>query len=455
MENDLLYRLALTRVKGIAATRTKTLIGHYGEAAAVFRAPLETLAKIPGIGQHRARAIKDFSGFSIAEKELRFLERYKIRPLFFTDPDYPRRLLRVKNVPALLFYKGNADLNAPRILAVVGTLTPTEYGKQVTDKLIKALARPDLLIVSGLAYGIDAAAHQAALHHAVSTIGVLGHGLDRIYPEQNTALARKMLEQGGLLTGFTTGTQPDEHNFPVRNRIVAAMSDALIVIETGSRGGSTLTVGNALACNKKVFALPGRITDNKSIGCNALIRQGKAQMLTDARQLLQEMQWGEGQANSSADTIRNADNTIRNAANTVRNTRASSNAHTAHRTRKTNITQHTGHSRNAGAAPDTRIPAARTSSFSPTSISNSNYGSLSSNDSALSSNDNLLSSGDSTLSNEEKKLLALLRETNGLSLDQLLGRNDLGGYRVSLTLLTLELQGLIRCLPGKRYAATY
>src|SRR5450432_1675505 len=271
MENELLYRIALTRVPGIGPVRTKILIRHFGEAGAVFRAAAGTLEKIRWIGEARARAIKDFREFQAAEKELVFLEKYKIQPLFFTDPVYPTRLLRHRNAPALLFYKGTADLNAPKILAVVGTRTPTEYGRQATDKLIGSLALPDLLIISGLAYGIDAAAHKAALCHALPTIGVLGHGLDRIYPQQHAGMARAMVKAGGLLTGFVTGTEPEEHNFPIRNRIIAALCDALIVVETGFRGGSMLTVNDALACRRKIFALPGRITDNKSAGCNALI----------------------------------------------------------------------------------------------------------------------------------------------------------------------------------------
>ncbi len=293
MEKDSLYRLALTRVKGIGPRRTRILISRFGEAEAIFRTPPALLEKISGVGRAGAKAIEAFREFQAAEKELAFLEKYRINPLFFTDPAYPARLAKNKNAPALLFYKGTADLNSAKVLSVVGTRNPTGYGRQLTEKIIAALTLPDLLIVSGLAYGIDAAAHQSALRHRLPTVGVLGHGLDRIYPGQHAGLAREMLKQGGLLTEFSSGTEPDEHNFPIRNRIVAGMCDALLVVETGCRGGSMLTVENAIAGNKKVFAIPGRMTDHKSAGCNTLIHQGKAILLTSPQQLLQELQLGE------------------------------------------------------------------------------------------------------------------------------------------------------------------
>lgn len=430
MENELLYRLALTRVQGIGPMRTKILIHHFGDAGAVFRAAGETLEKIRWIGEARARAIKDFREFQAAEKELAFLEKYKVQPLFFTDPAYPSRLLRHRNAPALLFYKGTADLNAPKILAVVGTRTPTEQGKQIAEKIIGSLALKDLLIISGLAYGIDAAAHKSALRHELPTIGVLGHGLDRIYPQQHAGLARTMLKAGGLLTGFTTGTEPAEHNFPIRNRIIAALCDALIVVETGFRGGSMLTVENAIVCRRKVFAVPGRVTDGKSAGCNALIAQGKARLLTSPQQLLQEMQWGEQAAPASGkpspfgklSTAGKPEEfsfpaplyALPLRPNSLRNSRPANGSRTAHRS-----------SPAKGSVSSPPVPAGST--FSDTQLS------------AI------------ALSKEERFLLDLLLETGGLSLDQLLARNDLGGYQVSLALLTLELHGLIRCLPGKKY----
>jgi DNA processing protein len=297
MEEEMVYRLALTKVSGVGPVFARKLIRQFGEAKPVFAAGQRELEKI--CGESRAKSITTFKGFREAEKELSFLDKYAMRPLFITDKGYPRRLLDHDDMPILLFYKGCADLNAARIVAVVGTRSPTQYGKQVTQKIIQELAQaiPDpaapqqIMIVSGLAHGIDAIAHQAALDHSLPTIGILGHGLDRIYPSQNAPLAKKMILHGGLLTKFNINTTPEYHNFPARNRMVAALSDALIVIETDVRGGSMLTVKDALDYKKKIFALPGRITDPRSAGCNALIRSGKAKLLVNGGQLLHDLKW--------------------------------------------------------------------------------------------------------------------------------------------------------------------
>jgi len=292
MEKDWLYRLALNRVKGIGPVHAKTLFRHFGEADAIFREKPGTLQKITGIQADVAEAIAGFDDFPGVEKELSFLQKHKIRCLFFMDAAYPQRLLQYDTAPAILFYLGNADLNASKIISVVGTRTPSEYGKAAVESLFNGLEIRDLLVVSGLAFGIDAAAHKAAINHQLLTVGVLGHGLDRIYPNENTGLARQIIKQGGgLMTRFSMNTKAEEYNFPLRNRIVAGICDALIVVETAPRGGSMLTVGDALKYHKKIFAIPGRITDKRSSGCNALIREGKAILLSDFRQLIQEMKW--------------------------------------------------------------------------------------------------------------------------------------------------------------------
>jgi DNA processing protein len=281
--------LALSRVSGIGPAYARKLIRHFGEARPIFQAGQPELEEV--CGEKRASAVVNFDGFREVEKELCFLEKYAMRSLFITDKDYPRRLLDCDDIPVNLFYKGNADLNISKVVAIVGTRSPTQYGKQATQRLVKELTSPGILIVSGLAYGIDAIAHQAALDNDLPTVGILGHGLDRIYPQQNAALAKKMISQGGLLTKFNIDTRPDSHNFPARNRIVAGMSDVLIVVETDTNGGSMLTVTDALHYKKKVFALPGRINDRQSAGCNALIRNGKARLLVNAGQLIQDMKW--------------------------------------------------------------------------------------------------------------------------------------------------------------------
>lgn len=290
---ELLYQLALTQVPNIGDVQAKLLVQHFGEAAAIFKAKKRVLESIEGMGAVRAASIHGFRDFDAAEKEIRFLEQYKITPLFLTDAAYPQRLLQCTDAPSLLFYKGTADLNTSKVLAIVGTRSNTEYGKKSTESLIEELKTYGVLIVSGLAYGIDAIAHKAALKAGLPTVGVVGHGLDKIYPPENSGLAREMVQNGGLLTEFWSGTKPDKHNFPLRNRLVAGMSDATVVIETDIRGGSMITAQLADSYNRDVFALPGRVTDKHSRGCNHLIQYNKALLLTDAQHLLQALGWEE------------------------------------------------------------------------------------------------------------------------------------------------------------------
>ncbi|HEU5165720.1 MAG TPA: DNA-processing protein DprA [Chitinophagaceae bacterium] len=294
MHSELLYQLALSEVPNIGCVHAKILAAQLGSAEKIFKAKQHLLEKIEGIGEIRAKAIKVFNNFSKAEEEIKFIEKYKIKPLFLTDRDYPKRLLNCYDSPTLLFYKGDADLNPSKVVAIVGTRNHTEYGKQQTEKLVKELSSQNILVVSGMAFGIDAIAHKAAFKNGLATLGVLGHGLDQIYPPDHSNLAKEMLKHGGgLLTEFRSNTKPDKHNFPTRNRIVAGMSDATIVIETGEKGGSMITAELANGYNKDVFALPGRVTDNKSAGCNFLIRNNKAMLLTDAEELIEVMGWEE------------------------------------------------------------------------------------------------------------------------------------------------------------------
>lgn len=293
MNNDLLYQVALSFVPQIGDVHAKNLIRHYGHAEAVFHAKKKELENLEGIGSVRARYIREFRDFSAAEKEIAFMEKYRITPLFITDEAYPKRLLNCYDSPILLYYRGNASLNASRIIAVVGTRNYSPYGRWATEKLLEDLLAPDILVLSGLAFGIDTIAHRAALHNGLSTVGVLAHGLDRIYPAANKALARQMTEQGGLLTEFPGNTEPDKQNFPRRNRIVAGMCDCLVVIESGKKGGSLITAELANSYNKDVFALPGRSNDPHSEGCNYLISSNKAALITGANELLENMGWKE------------------------------------------------------------------------------------------------------------------------------------------------------------------
>ncbi|MFI5156540.1 MAG: DNA-processing protein DprA [Chitinophagales bacterium] len=275
----------------VGTVHAKILLEHFGNATDIFHAKKSALEKIEGIGMARARSIKTFANFPGVEKELRFIEKYRIHPLCLTDNKYPRRLLNCYDSPTVLYFKGNTDLNASIVVAFIGTRAHSEYGKHLTEKLIKDLAPFHALVVSGLAFGIDSLAHKMALKNNLPTLGVLGHGLDTMYPPEHAALAREMICNGGILTEFRSQTKPDKHNFPIRNRIVAGMSDAIVVVETGIKGGSMITAELANGYNKDVFAVPGKTTDPKSTGCNELIKKNKAMLLTDTIQLVEVMGW--------------------------------------------------------------------------------------------------------------------------------------------------------------------
>ena len=293
MHNDLLYQITLTLIPNIGDVHAKALVNHFGNAEDIFKAKKKELEEIEGIGSVRARSIKEFKDFKNAEEEITFIEKYKITPLFITDKNYPQRLLNCYDSPAMLYYRGNADLNQPKIIAIVGTRNNNEYGKAVCEKLVEDLAGENILIVSGLAFGIDSIAHRSALKNDLKTVAILAHGLDRIYPTQNKSLAKEIIEQGGLLTDFRSKTNPDKQNFPKRNRIVAGISDGIVVVESSIKGGSLITAELGNGYNKDVFAVPGRINDTKSEGCNYLIKNNKACLITSAEDLLEDMGWKE------------------------------------------------------------------------------------------------------------------------------------------------------------------
>ncbi|MGK2863072.1 MAG: DNA-processing protein DprA [Chitinophagaceae bacterium] len=293
MNDELLFQISLTLIPNIGPVQAKILLQQY-DAPDIFKAKKRELEKIEGVGSIRAESIKSFTDFSKAEVEIAFIEKYKIKPLFITHKDYPKRLLNCYDSPTLLYYKGELDLNQGKIIAVIGTRNHTDYGKQITEKLIEELKDQNVVVISGLAYGIDAIAHKAALKNNLFTVGVLAHGLDQVYPAQHTSLAKEMIKSGSsLITEFKSKTKPDKHNFPTRNRIVAGMTDATIVVETGIKGGSMITAELANNYNKDVFAFPGKVSDVKSAGCNYLIKNNKAVLLTDAQELIEWMGWEE------------------------------------------------------------------------------------------------------------------------------------------------------------------
>ncbi|MFT3705792.1 MAG: DNA-processing protein DprA [Agriterribacter sp.] len=291
MNSDILYQIALTIVPQIGDVHAATLLQHFETAKDIFSARKAELEKIAGIGTVRAKSIKSFNNFSRAEEEIAFIEKYKIKVLTSKNSGYPTRLLNCYDAPSVLYYKGNVDLNKQKIISVIGTRNHTDYGKDQTHAIIEELASHDVIIVSGLAYGIDADAHRAALKNNLSTVGVLAHGLDRIYPPAHTLMAKEIAAAGGLLTDFMSGTQPDKQNFPKRNRIVAGMADATLVIETGLKGGSMITAELANTYNRDVFALPGKTTDSKSAGCNYLIKTNKAALVSCGKDIIDFMNW--------------------------------------------------------------------------------------------------------------------------------------------------------------------
>lgn len=288
--DELLYQIGLTLVPGIGDVYARQLVNHFGSASGVFRASKRDLLCIEGMGEVRVAAVKKFD-LKLAEQELQFVEKNGIRPLFFTDKDYPSRLHHCYDSPALLYFRGSGTLNEQRVVAIVGTRQPTEYGKHLCEKLVEGLAAENITIVSGLAFGVDTVAHKAALQNGLKTIGVLAHGLDMIYPAENKSLAAQMTENGGVLTQFREKVIPDKMNFPSRNRIVAGMSDCVVVIESGKKGGSLITAELAAGYNRDVFAFPGRVSDIRSEGCNYLIKTNRAALITVADDLLRNMGW--------------------------------------------------------------------------------------------------------------------------------------------------------------------
>lgn len=289
--NPYYYEIALSKVPHVGPISSRLLISYCGCAEAVFKEKKRKLLTIPGIGLSTINQIDLDKVKDETEKEIQFIERHKISTLYFLGKEYPSRLKHFADTPIILYYKGNFDLNHIRTVAVVGTRNVTEYGKQITTRLISELKSFDILVISGLAYGVDTIAHRHCIQEEVPTVGVLGHGLDKLYPATNRTLADKMILHGGLLTQFGINTKPDRENFPARNKIIAALADATIVIESRKKGGSIITAEFANEYNKDVFAIPGRLNDEMSEGCNELIKNNKAMILNSAEELLEVMQW--------------------------------------------------------------------------------------------------------------------------------------------------------------------
>lgn len=290
-ENELLSTLALMRVEGVGDIVAKRLINHLGSAEAVFKAKKSQITSIEGIGEILYRNLKAESVFKLAEAELKFINQNSIQPLFYLDGNYPERLKHCIDGPVLLFTSGNINLEGRRTISIVGTRQMTSYGSDFCRKLIEDLAPLNPVIISGFAYGVDIHAHVIAMEQGLQTIGVVAHGLNQVYPKVHKKYVAKMEDNGGFMTEFWSSSNPDKENFVKRNRIVAGLSEATIIIESADKGGSLITANIANDYNRDVFAVPGRITDKYSMGCNTLIKSQRANVLTDAADLIYMLNW--------------------------------------------------------------------------------------------------------------------------------------------------------------------
>ncbi len=290
---DLKYKIGLSLIPGIGFALVKNLVAYVGSAEGVFREKEKNLLKIPGIGEVNARRIVQQNVLKQAEQGIEFISKNGVDCLFYLDEKYPKRLRNCHDAPIILFSKGNANLNESRIISMVGTRNATAYGKELCDSFIKALSERSYpaLVVSGLAYGIDVAVHKACLKYNVPTVGVLAHGLDQLYPSLHKPIAAKMLENGGLVSDFISGTKIERQNFLQRNRIVAGMADVSVIVESAEKGGALVTADIANSYNRDVCAFPGRADDTFSRGCNLLIKRNEAAMIENLEDLEFLMGW--------------------------------------------------------------------------------------------------------------------------------------------------------------------
>jgi DNA processing protein len=288
---ELFHLLALQKVAGIGDIMAKKLLLHFKNAEAVFKATPKQLTDIEGVGSFIVKNLRDKTIFESAQKELQFIESNQIQTLYFQDENYPARLKHCNDAPVLLFAAGNIDFCNKKTLSIVGTREVTAYGTDFCKKLIEDLAPLNPIIISGFAYGVDIVAHQLAMENDLQTVAVLAHGLNQIYPKSHKKYMAKMEQNGGFITEFWSNSNPDKENFVRRNRIVAGISEATIVIESAEKGGSLITANMANDYNRDVFAVPGRTTDKYSQGCNNLIKTQRANAITSASDLVYMLNW--------------------------------------------------------------------------------------------------------------------------------------------------------------------
>lgn len=290
-QSELYYILSLLAVEGLGEQKFKLLIRHFGSARNVFEASDRALRQVEGLGPSIVRSIKSFSNDYAIRNELAFIEQHDIKTYYYFDKDYPERLKQIPDAPIVLFSRGNLDLNHPRQIGLIGTRHNSEYGRIITEELLEGLLPYNVQVVSGLAYGIDIIAHRYCVEHQIPTVAVLAHGLDKIYPSVHRHTAYQMLSLGGLITEYFTGTQPDKYNFPMRNRIVAGLCDMVIVVESKIKGGAIITAKLAASYNREIGAVPGRTKDERSEGCNYLIKRNLAHLISNAEDIVDILGW--------------------------------------------------------------------------------------------------------------------------------------------------------------------
>ncbi len=292
MDKELRYLLALHAIEGIGSVTARSLISYCGSAEMVFKTNEAKLLRIPHVGEQTAKLILSQNNIlERGEREIALAEAQEVQLIPFTSPAYPTRLSRLHDAPLVLYHKGNSNLNTHRIVGIVGTRQATEYGKSITEEIVQALKPYNVLIVSGLAYGIDVAAHRACLTYQVPTLGVMANGIDMVYPSQHFKIAQDMTALGGIITENTFGTKPDAGRFPARNRIIAGLADVLIVVEAKEKGGALITADIANSYAKEVFAVPNNIRSVTSAGCNRLIKRQQAHLFIETKDVTNMMRW--------------------------------------------------------------------------------------------------------------------------------------------------------------------
>jgi DNA processing protein len=293
LPEDLAYKIAISLIPGIGSVTARNLIAYVGSVEGVFHEKEKNLMKIPGVGEVNAQRIVRQNVLERAKREVDFILKNQIQTLFYLDDNYPARLKSCNDSPIILYFKGNTNLNEQRIISVVGTRSATNYGKEICDELIRSFSERSykMLVISGLAYGIDVHAHKACLKYNMPTVAVFAHGLDTIYPSLHASVAAKMLENGGLLSDFVSDTVIDRQNFLRRNRIIAGLADATIIVESAEKGGALVTADIANSYNRDVFAFPGRNNDPFSRGCNKIIKLNEAVLVENAADIEKAMNW--------------------------------------------------------------------------------------------------------------------------------------------------------------------